>query len=87
MRIHSFSLLRQLLCRSTPLFLWINLFVVYQSIRPNKKIGVVPVTRPTHWGDRLKFFTPSKNYPRIQFFHLKCNNMTPNAVKMHIREV
>jgi hypothetical protein len=32
----------------------------YQSsgqVRPNKKIGVIPVTRPTHWGrHRLKSF-------------------------------
>jgi hypothetical protein len=55
-------------------------------LRPNKKIGVVPVTRPTLGAPPTPFFTPSKKNG-FNFSTLKCNNMTPNALKMHIREV
>jgi hypothetical protein len=41
---------------------------VIAVVRPNKKIGVVPVTRPTHWGapPTQKYFYPLK----VFFFFL-----------------
>jgi hypothetical protein len=50
---------------------------------PPKRCGSCNPTDPL----KNKFFLFCKMTPRFNFSTLKCNNMTPNPLKMHIREV
>jgi hypothetical protein len=83
---------RILICSPMSISYWNEYCSGPLIIMPNKKIVVVPVTRPP------QFFTPSKKIilfcflfvkwpPDYIFPPYKCNIMSPNALKMYIREV